>query len=75
MATSTNKISINRKEAARRLAAMLEEHMDEQGLSEAQKNAKVAKFAKNVDKATSAAVLKNGEHSLESRMVSFYLKV
>jgi hypothetical protein len=56
MATSSSKVSISRKEAARRLAAMVEEHFDESGLTEPQRKAKTERFAKNVDKAVSASV-------------------
>jgi fructose-1,6-bisphosphatase/inositol monophosphatase family enzyme len=56
MATSSNKISVSRKEAARRLVKMVEEHFDETGLSERERKTKTQSFAKNVDKAVSAAV-------------------
>jgi len=44
-----------RKDAARRIATLIEEHMTKCGLSEREKNKRVKQFAKRVDKATHRA--------------------
>ena len=41
---------LSRKEAARAIARLLEEHMEEMGLSEAEKNARTQAFAESVRK-------------------------
>jgi len=41
---------LSKKEAARAIARLLEEHMDEMGLSEAEKNARTDAFAASVKK-------------------------
>ena len=38
-------------EAARKIASLIEEHMDERGLSEREKNQRVKSFGKRVDRA------------------------
>ncbi len=42
---------LSKKDAAKKLAAMIEEHMAELGLSEGEKNLRVAKFSEHVDQA------------------------
>ncbi len=41
---------LSKKDAARAIARLLEEHMDEMGLSEAEKNARTDAFAESVRK-------------------------
>ena len=41
----------NKAAAARKIAAIIEEHMNECGLSEAEKNKRVQSFGKRVDRA------------------------
>jgi len=41
---------LSKKEAARAIARLLEEHMDEMGLSEAEKNARTDAFTESVRK-------------------------
>lgn len=41
----------DRRTAARRIAALIEQHMTESGLSEREKNNRVKQFSKRVDKA------------------------
>lgn len=41
---------LSKKEAARAIARLLEEHMDEMGLSEAEKNARTNAFVERVKK-------------------------
>jgi len=41
---------LSRKEAARAIARLLEEHMEEMGLSEAEKNARTDEFVERVRK-------------------------
>ena len=43
---------LSRSQAALRIASLVEEHMTERGLSEKQKNERVAKFGERVDEAT-----------------------
>jgi len=47
-----SKTNIQRKaDAARKIASIIEEHMDECGLSEREKNKRVKSFSKRVDRA------------------------
>ena len=41
----------DRRAAARRIAALIEQHMTDSGLSEREKNNRVKQFSKRVDKA------------------------
>jgi hypothetical protein len=50
---STRKLS--KKQAARAIARLLEEHMEELGLSEAEKNARAAALTERVDRAIARA--------------------
>lgn len=43
--------SLSKKDAAKKLAALIEEHMSDLGLSEEEKNIRVAKFSEHVDQA------------------------
>ena len=43
---------LSRAQAAAKIASLIEEHMTECGLSEKQKNERVAGFSQRVDKAT-----------------------
>jgi hypothetical protein len=43
---------LSRPQAAAKIASLVEEHMTECGLSQKQKNERVAEFGKRVDKAT-----------------------
>lgn len=45
---------LSRKDALRKMASIVEEHMSEMGLSDDQKNARVARFSKRVDRAIAA---------------------
>ena len=46
---------LSKKEAARAIARLLEEHMDEMGLSEAEKNARTDAFSERVKRAEARA--------------------
>ena len=46
-----------RKEAARKIARLLEEHMEEMGLTESEKNAKVDAFAEDVKRIKASRVV------------------
>jgi len=46
---------LSKKEAARAIARLLEEHMEEMGLSEAEKNARTDAFSERVRKAEARA--------------------
>lgn len=48
----TGNQKISRSRAARKIAAVLEKHMTEQGLTETEKDAKVKQFATRVANAT-----------------------
>jgi hypothetical protein len=43
--------ALSKKDAAKKLAAMIEEHMSDLGLSDEEKNTRVAKFSEHVDQA------------------------
>jgi hypothetical protein len=43
--------TLSKKDAAKKLAAMIEQHMSELGLSDKEKNIRVAKFSEHVDHA------------------------
>lgn len=45
---------LSKKEAARAIARLLEEHMEEMGLSEAEKNERAAAFVERVQKIKSS---------------------
>lgn len=47
---------LSKKEAARAIACLLEEHMDEMGLSEEEKNARTDALTERVEKAKSSRV-------------------
>jgi hypothetical protein len=55
MATQPNKPRLSRAEAAKKIARLLEEHMTEMGLTEAEKDECAKQFARNVDKAIASA--------------------
>jgi hypothetical protein len=47
-------VKLSRKQALREIAAIIEKHMTDEGLSEKEKNAKVARFASMVDEEITA---------------------
>ena len=56
---SARQRKLTRKEALRKIASLIEAHMTERGLSEREKNRRVRRFAKRVERASAAARAKS----------------